>query len=60
VGEVLARGAPDEVHEAVRLLMESMEPPLGFVASTGYNAVIGIPARNLRAFVDAVREYGAR
>lgn len=51
-------GTPEEVRESVRERMQTFAPGGGFVFNTIHNVQAQIPAENLVALYDAVREFG--
>ncbi len=57
---VMAQGTPDEVYEQTRQLVENMAPYRNFILSTGCDLPPETPLENIRAFMEAGREYGKR
>lgn len=57
--DLLARGTPEEVAEATRLLIESLEPGGGVAIGSGNSVAKFVPLANYRAMLGAIREYGA-
>ena len=56
---VLGTGTPDEVRAEVRRRVEDFKPGGGFVFNTVHNIQGNVPAENLVAMWQAVRDYGA-
>ncbi len=57
--EVLPHGTPAEVRENVRYNIEVLAPGGGFVFNTVHNIQADVPAENVVAMVEALREFGA-
>ncbi len=55
---LLATGRPEEVKEYCRELIEVCGKGGGFILASGTAQVDGVTAENLRAMLDAAREYG--
>lgn len=55
---VLPRGTPQEVREEVRRRVEDLAPGGGFVFNTVHNIQADVPAENILAMVEALREFG--
>jgi uroporphyrinogen decarboxylase len=55
---VLGTGTPDEVRAEVKRRVEDFKPGGGFVFNTVHNIQGNVPAENLIAMWEAVREYG--
>ena len=51
-------GTPEEVRESVRERIQTFAPGGGFIFNTIHNVQAQIPAENLVALYDAVREFG--
>ncbi len=56
---VLGTGTPDEVRVEVKRRVEDFKPGGGFVFNTVHNIQGNVPAENLVAMWEAVREFGA-
>ena len=56
--DVLPHGTPAEVRDDVRRNIEALAPGGGFVFSTVHNIQADVPAENIVAMWQAVREYG--
>ena len=55
---VLGTGTPDEVRAEVKRRVEDFKPGGGFVFNTVHNIQGNVPAENLIAMWEALREYG--
>jgi uroporphyrinogen decarboxylase len=55
---ILARGTPEQVREATRQLIELWKPGGRFILNSGCAIPASTPGENLRAFVQAGREFG--
>jgi uroporphyrinogen decarboxylase len=55
---VLASGAPAEVRDEVRRRIDDLKPGGGFVFAAVHNVQADVPAANLLAMWEALREYG--
>jgi len=55
---VLPAGTPDEVRAEVRRVIEIMGPGGGYMVSSVHTVMNDVPAQNILAMVDAVREFG--
>jgi len=52
-------GTPDDVRrEVFRNIEDCVDSPNGYIVSTGCDIPVDAPAENVKAFMDAVREYG--
>jgi len=58
IQRTLPYGTPDDVHREVRALAEAMGPG-GYIFCTSHNIQADTPMTNVRALLDAYREYGA-
>ena len=56
--DLLARGTPEEIREATRSLIESLEPAGGVAIGSGNSVARFVPLANYRAMLGAIREYG--
>ena len=56
--EVLPHGSPREVHDEVKRRIEDLAPGGGFVFAAVHNIQADVPAENIIAMWEAVREYG--
>lgn len=56
--DLLARGAPAEIHAAVARLMCEVAPGGGYIFSTANTVLKDVPPENLDAMLDAARRYG--
>jgi len=56
---VLGSGTPREVRDEVRRRIEDLKPGGGFVFATVHNVQADVPAANLVAMWEALREHGA-
>lgn len=54
--DVLAQGSPEEVHAAVRAMIDSLEEKKGVILSCGGGMPPGVRTDNILAFLDAARE----
>lgn len=55
---ILPRGTPDEVRAEVRRVIEALAPGGGYMVSSVHSVMDDVPAENILAMVDAVREFG--
>jgi uroporphyrinogen decarboxylase len=55
---ILPTGAPDEVRDEVRRVIGILAPGGGYLASSVHTVMNDVPAENVLAMVDAVREFG--
>jgi Uroporphyrinogen decarboxylase (URO-D) len=58
--KILPCGTPAEIREHVLQQCESLAPGGGFVFQQVHNILANVPAENIMAMYDAVREYDAR
>ncbi len=56
--EVLPNGSPEDVRREVRRVMEIMGAGGGYMVSAVHTIMEEVPAENVLAMVDAVREFG--
>ena len=56
---ILERGEPDAIASAVRQAMDVAAPGSGFIIGTSQPITAHTPERNLRAYFDACKTYGA-
>jgi uroporphyrinogen decarboxylase len=56
---ILPTGTPDEVRAEVRRVIGILGPGGGYMVSSVHTVMNDVPAENVLALVDAVREYGA-
>jgi uroporphyrinogen decarboxylase len=56
---ILPRGTPAEVRDEVRRRIEDLAPGGGFIFNTVHNIQADVPAQNILAMRDALREFGA-
>ena len=55
---MLPSGTPDQVREHVRQQIDILAPRGGFVFQQVHNVLAGVPAENVVAMFESVREYG--
>ena len=55
---VLPNGTPDEVRDEVKRRVDDLAPGGGFVFAAVHNVQVDVPAENLLAMRQALREYG--
>lgn len=58
--EVMQRGTPQDVKNAVKKCIEDAAPAKGFILMTADQCPPDTPDENLHAFVEAAREYGKK
>ena len=56
--EILPRGTPEQVYRHVREQCRVQHPGGGFVFQQVHNVMADVPAENMIAMFDAVRDYG--
>ncbi|KLU62438.1 uroporphyrinogen decarboxylase [Peptococcaceae bacterium CEB3] len=55
----LSRGTPEQVRDEVKRQIEVLAPGGGFVFNTVHNIQADVPAENIIAMLETVKEYGA-
>lgn len=56
--QVLPYGTPEEVREEVRVVVDAFRKGGGYITSPAQEIQRDVPLENMRALIDAVREYG--
>ncbi len=59
IQRTLPYGTPDDVRREVKALAEAMGRDGGYIFCTSHNIQADTPMANVRALLDAYREYGA-